>query len=149
MRIYIAGPMTGMPDFNYPTFRAVAARLTEAGFIAVSPLDNGLPTDAPWAAHMRADLPMLMTCDGVAMMDGWQASKGANVERNAAMGVGIWCMPVNAWLGVARAVRAVVKDAPAQSVTRLPVKTATDASHRSNYADGLVRSVTSFLRGGA
>ena len=31
-RIYIAGPMTGLPDFNYPAFNAAAARMRALGF---------------------------------------------------------------------------------------------------------------------
>lgn len=31
MKIYIAGPMSGFPEFNYPTFHAVASALELTG----------------------------------------------------------------------------------------------------------------------
>lgn len=108
MKLYLAGPMTGWPDFNYPAFAATAAKLRAAGFTVVSPADNGLPKDAPWSQHMRADIPMLLACDGVALMDGWEDSKGAQLERHIAMSTGVWTMPVGVWLGVMRTVRAGV-----------------------------------------
>jgi hypothetical protein len=44
MLIYVAGPMTGLPDFNYPAFRAAAAELREAGFDVEDPSTNENPT---------------------------------------------------------------------------------------------------------
>ena len=108
MKLYLAGPMTGIPDFNYPAFVATAAKLRAAGFTVTSPTDNGLPKDAPWPKHMRADIPMLLGCDGVALMDGWEDSKGAQLENHIARSCGIWAMPVGVWLGVMRTVRAGV-----------------------------------------
>lgn len=106
MNLYLAGPMTGLADFNHPAFTATAAKLRAAGFTVVSPADNGLPKDAPWSQHMRADLPMLLACDGVALMEGWEHSKGAQLENHVARNCGIWSMSVGAWLGTARAVKA-------------------------------------------
>ena len=39
MRVYISGPMTGLPDCNRAAFDAAAKRLAEQGFFAVSPAD--------------------------------------------------------------------------------------------------------------
>lgn len=108
MKLYLAGPMTGWADFNHPAFTATAAKLRAADFAVVSPTDNGLPKDALWSKHMRADIPLLLACDGVALMDGWEDSKGAQLERHIAMSCGIWVMSVGAWLCTMRAVRAGV-----------------------------------------
>ena len=37
MRIYISGPMTGIPDGNRPAFDAVEERLTAQGFFVINP----------------------------------------------------------------------------------------------------------------
>lgn len=41
--LYIAGPMTGIPAFNYPAFDAAALALREAGYFIVSPSEIGDP----------------------------------------------------------------------------------------------------------
>ena len=40
MRIYIAGPMTGLPDSNYPAFHAAEARLQALGHEPHNPARN-------------------------------------------------------------------------------------------------------------
>lgn len=37
MRIYISGPMTGLPDLNRPAFDAAEKRLTEQGHFVINP----------------------------------------------------------------------------------------------------------------
>lgn len=37
MRCYIAGPMSGYPEFNHPAFHDVEQQLWQAGIRAVSP----------------------------------------------------------------------------------------------------------------
>ena len=51
----------------------------------MNPIYNGLPSDATWAEHMRADLAALKACDGVCMLRGWERSRGAQIERRAAL----------------------------------------------------------------
>lgn len=98
MKLYIAGPMTGLPAYNYPAFNTAAAALRQAGYEAVSPTDNGLPPDAEWAAHMRRDLPMMLACDGVALLPGWEVSRGAILESETAITCGIPSQPLHFWL---------------------------------------------------
>jgi hypothetical protein len=40
-RLYLAGPMTGIEDFNYPAFNAMAERLRAAGYEVKNPADHG------------------------------------------------------------------------------------------------------------
>ena len=44
MIVYIAGPMTGLPDLNYPAFNAAEEALTAAGHAVLNPARNGSST---------------------------------------------------------------------------------------------------------
>lgn len=48
-RVYVAGPMTGIPDFNYPAFNAVADQLRAQGYEVENPADHGIVEGAQWA----------------------------------------------------------------------------------------------------
>jgi hypothetical protein len=89
-RIYVAGPMTGLPDLNYPAFAAEVARLRADGHQVASPaeINAGLESEG-WHACMRRDLAVLLTCDAVQLLPGWQASKGARIEIFLAREFGI------------------------------------------------------------
>ena len=89
-RIYIAGPMTGMPDHNFPAFHAAARRLQEAGWDVVNPAENfGGRTDLPRESYLRADVALMVECDAIAMLSGWQESKGARLEYLLARAFGM------------------------------------------------------------
>jgi len=81
MKLYIAGPMTGLPDFNFPAFHAVAATLRAAGHDAVNPAEINPDTAADWCDCMFEDLKQLSGCDGIVMLPGWDKSPGAQIER--------------------------------------------------------------------
>ena len=88
-RIYISGPMTGMPRLNFPAFHAEAARLTTLGYEVVNPADLNPDQEMCWHECMRRDLAALLTCDSLALMDGWQKSAGAHLEMYVAHRVGM------------------------------------------------------------
>jgi hypothetical protein len=88
-RIYIAGPMSGLPDFNYPAFHAAAERLRGLGFDVENPAENPEPRCGTWLGYMRMALTQLAKCDGVALLDGWQDSRGARIERELALKLGL------------------------------------------------------------
>jgi hypothetical protein len=88
---YICGPMSGLPDFNYPAFTRAAQQLRERGLTVFNPAENGLPSSAPWSQHMRVDIRMLMGCDRVVTLPGHRGSKGAALEVHIARALG---MPV-------------------------------------------------------
>lgn len=88
MRVYVSGPMTGIPDLNRPAFRAAEQSLRDAGYEVVSPVDNGLSDDQPWAEHLRADIRLLMDCEAIAMLPGWERSRGATLEVHVARALG-------------------------------------------------------------
>ena len=70
-------------------FRAAARWIEGLGMQPVNPFDNGLPDDAPWQAHMRRDIGMLLGCDLIYMLRGWEHSKGAKLEHDVATSCGI------------------------------------------------------------
>ena len=78
IRLYIAGPMTGLPEFNYPAFNAEARVWRVRGFEVENPAEG--PELPSWAAYMRRALRQLLTCDALVLLPGWTASKGATVE---------------------------------------------------------------------
>lgn len=88
-RIYLAGPMTGLPEFNYPAFHAEAARLRQLGYHVENPAENATPACGSWAGYMRQALAQLVTCETIALLPGWLASRGANIERALAVDLGI------------------------------------------------------------
>lgn len=88
-RIYLGGPMSGLPELNYPAFNAEAFRLRVLGFEVVNPAEIDLGPNATWNEFMRADLKALLDCDTLALLDGWQNSSGAHLEMHVAHRVGI------------------------------------------------------------
>ena len=88
-RIYIAGPMTGLPDFNYPAFNAEAARLRAIGWDVENPAENPAPPSGEWIDYMRLAIPQLMTCDVIVLLPKWEKSRGARVEIRVARMMGM------------------------------------------------------------
>ena len=80
-RIYIAGPMTGLLDLNFPAFNRAAAILRAAGYVAVNPAEINPDPAAKWQDCMFRDLAELDTCDAILMLHGWEKSPGAQIER--------------------------------------------------------------------
>jgi hypothetical protein len=98
MILYIAGPMTGRADFNFPAFCEAAAQLRAAGYEVVNPAESVDNTALPWEYHMRRDIRSLMDCDAVALLPGWGESRGARLEKWVATEIGMPWGTVAHWL---------------------------------------------------
>jgi len=89
LRVYISGPITGVPD-HVEKFEAAFVALSRTGHNPVSPVDIGralkyrMGREPTWEEYMREDIKVLMNCDGIYMLDGWNKSKGAGVEKELA-----------------------------------------------------------------
>lgn len=89
-RCYISGPMSNMPAFNVPAFHAAAALLRAQGLEVVNPAEMDESDAAPkeWADYLRRDIKQMMECDGIAMLPGWEDSRGARLESHIAHALG-------------------------------------------------------------
>ena len=93
--IYIAGPMLGLPESNYPQFENVARFLRSEGWDVCSPVEigsvfgtadelNANPTRL--AVVMEAERDALRTsCDAILLLPGWERSRGARAELTIAL----------------------------------------------------------------
>ena len=91
MKIYIAGPMTGRPQFNYPAFHQAATLLRVAGHIVINPAENPAPACGSWLGYMRMSVAQVASVDCLVMLPGWPLSKGARIEYLLAklLGLGV------------------------------------------------------------
>ena len=88
MKFYISGPMTGLPEYNYPAFFAMEKKLQAIGhWQIVNPAR--LPHQPTWRKYMVQDILYLLDCTHVIMLCGWQNSKGAKLEHHIAKELGI------------------------------------------------------------
>lgn len=89
MKVYISGPISGLLyEEVEKVFNEAEIRLQEQGYEVVNPLNNGLPRESTWNEHMRADLKLLLDCDAIYMLNGWEYSKGASLEYDLAIDLG-------------------------------------------------------------
>lgn len=93
-RIYIAGPMRGLPGHNFPAFGAAAARFRDAAWEVSSPVEIGRAyfgndPNVAGSKYIHVDLLYLMDCDAVALLPGWEGSTGARCEVAVAITMGL------------------------------------------------------------
>lgn len=107
MKVYVAGPMTGYDEWNFPAFAKAARDLRAAGYEVTSPheidLEGGFdPSGNGEGFDLRAalerDVEEVLDADGVALLDGWEDSPGAVIEVLAAGSKGAEAKPVREWL---------------------------------------------------
>jgi|SRR5579872_6092898 len=101
-KVYIAGPMTGKPHHNFPAFDAAKQQLEALGYDVVSPADIdrrfGLTGDeyqgqlppGIYQQIMLVELYEILSCDFIVLIEGWEESKGADVELRWSR---IWKIP--------------------------------------------------------
>jgi len=100
--VYISGPITTNPEGWRECFDQAYAYLKSEGYAVVhNPREIGDSLDATFQAlgkrpkygdYMRADLRMLLRCDVIYMLKGWEDSAGARVELSVAQAVGMEVM---------------------------------------------------------
>lgn len=86
---YIAGPMTGYVELNFPLFHAVTAHYRALGWHVVNPAEINADPAAGWLTCMRQDIKQLVDCDTIVMLPGWSSSRGASLEYHIALHLGM------------------------------------------------------------
>lgn len=112
MRVYVAGPMTGLPGFNFDAFHRAEALLVVHGYEVFNParkdLEKGFNpagltghenlTDLGFDLREALGMDTAWICEhaeAVYMLPGWAGSKGATAERALALALGleVWGAP--------------------------------------------------------
>jgi hypothetical protein len=110
-KVYIAGPMRGIPEFNFPAFYAAADVFRAKGFEVFNPaakdnerhgtdISKGNATgdeaiaNALHGFNLREALGMDLAwicaeATHIAMLPGWRNSKGATAEHTTAVALGL------------------------------------------------------------
>ena len=82
MILYLSAPMTGIKDMNRPAMLASEKALKRAGYKVINPAR--LPPGKTWTWYMTRALKGVERCSGVAFLDGWENSRGCQIEFHAA-----------------------------------------------------------------
>lgn len=94
MKLYVAGPMRGLPLYNFPLFDDATAHLRSLNYEVINPaeidrelgFDPETGTDEDFEklggieAAMSRDFAAILDCDGIALLPGWERSTGARAE---------------------------------------------------------------------
>lgn len=78
--VYISGPMTGLPNYNFEAFNDAEAMLEAKGFVVVNPARFG-DQRRSWEENMRMSLDGLLICEAIYFLPGWEQSRGAILEH--------------------------------------------------------------------
>ncbi|EHY5946590.1 TPA: DUF4406 domain-containing protein [Escherichia coli] len=87
LKIYIAGPMTGYPDYNRAAFNAKASELMAEGHIVLNPAV--LPGGLCQSEYMDICLAMVRSADAIYLLNRWEDSVGARAEHALAEKLGL------------------------------------------------------------
>lgn len=100
MKYYLAGPMTGVPQFNFPLFHSAAAALRANGYDIISPAETDSPSvqkaamaspdgklqgkeiaGETWGEILAKDVILVADqVDGIVFLPDWERSRGARLE---------------------------------------------------------------------
>jgi hypothetical protein len=106
-RLYLSGPISlggqlgdNAIEQNVAAFHDAAKRLRDAGYHVTNPVEltEHISLDAPWEEFMRADIPAMLECQGIALLPCWQQSRGARLEQYLGLELGLEVRTVEHWL---------------------------------------------------
>lgn len=67
------------------------------GYRVLNPTRHGPDPGRTWLDYMRVSLVDLAAADGVVLLTGWEESRGARVEQQVAVALGLPCDEVWVW----------------------------------------------------
>jgi nucleoside 2-deoxyribosyltransferase len=93
-KVYLSGPMTGYPEYNYPAFNEAAKYLRDLGFDVYNPAENEFELDENGEFPIRKAFGeycqyITQDADMIVALNGWAASKGARAETELGSAIGI------------------------------------------------------------
>jgi group I intron endonuclease len=89
-KVYISGQITGLNfDEAFKNFEDAEKEVKELGGVPVNPMKLDHKVNADWYDFMEKDIAALLRCDGIYMLKNWGESKGAKIEHNIAVEMGI------------------------------------------------------------
>ena len=87
--IYVAGKMYGLPEEQVrEKFEKAASQLQNQGYKVVSPASD-MQQNLSWEDTMRHSIKSMLDCDEVHLLPCWQESRGAQLERDIAIRLGM------------------------------------------------------------
>lgn len=89
--IYLSGPISGRSSEEAKVHFSNAEDLVRCSTLTYSYISNptNLPEGWTWNAYMRAGIRELLICDAIVMLDGWEKSRGAEIEKDLAEKLGL------------------------------------------------------------
>lgn len=101
MIVYISGPMSGIPGFNFDEFYKAEADILAKGHVVINPARNRDRVDVlyaieqrepMWLDYLLCSLKSMRNANALAVLPGAENSTGATIERMIAewMGLGIF-----------------------------------------------------------
>lgn len=89
-RVYLSAPISGydLAERKH-TFAAMEKKLRVRGYDVCNPMGTQWESGLTAHDYMRKDIEMLLTCDAIMLMDGWNKSAGCHTELCVAIAIGI------------------------------------------------------------
>lgn len=89
-KVYISGKVSGLSEKVYKNnFNSAELYLTGLGYDAVNPVSEVTIPNGTWEDYMRRDIKLLCDCDYIYLLEGWEDSDGASLEKLIADNLGI------------------------------------------------------------